>query len=147
MKQELLWREFFIWSGAAPRGGLPCPRRAIQQPTTPVTQRERFRLGAGTETATLDLMPSCANAAPLATSPTGGVAWVASHFINELRLPCDLGPPACFVLVVDRRPIPPSTTGKRPILLRLWARFPAASVEQAPRSLRIWSARLRRYDP
>ncbi len=87
MKQELLWREFFLWSEQKHGDAFHAPGGLQQRLPDWVEDRERFarwtRGDAGHPLIDAQLSEL------LATGylSNRGRQWVASHFVNELRLP------------------------------------------------------------
>ncbi len=87
MQQELLWREFFLWSEQRHGDAFHAPGGLQQRPPDWVEDRERFvrwtRGDSGHPLIDAQLREL------LATGylSNRGRQWVASHFINELRLP------------------------------------------------------------
>ncbi|MCP9837239.1 deoxyribodipyrimidine photo-lyase [Cyanobium sp. N.Huapi 1H5] len=87
MKQELLWREFFLWSEQKHGDAFHAPGGLQKRPPDWVEDQERFvrwtRGDAGHPLIDAQLNEL------LATGylSNRGRQWVASHFVNELRLP------------------------------------------------------------
>lgn len=87
MQQELLWREFFLWSEQKHGDAFHAPGGIQQRPPDWVEDQERFvrwtRGDAGHPLIDAQLSEL------LATGylSNRGRQWVASHFVNELRLP------------------------------------------------------------
>ncbi len=87
MLQELLWREFFLWSEQHHGDAFHAPGGLQQRPPDWVEDRERFvrwtRADSGHPLIDAQLNEL------LATGylSNRGRQWVASHFVNELRLP------------------------------------------------------------
>jgi len=87
MKQELLWREFFLWSEQRHGAAFHAPGGIQNRPPDWVADRERFvrwtRADSGHPLIDAQLNEL------LATGylSNRGRQWVASHFVNELRLP------------------------------------------------------------
>ena len=87
MKQELLWREFFLWSEQCHGDAFHAPGGIQNRPPDWVEDRKRFvrwtRGDAGHPLIDAQLHEL------LATGylSNRGRQWVASHFVNELRLP------------------------------------------------------------
>ena len=104
MKQELLWREFFLWSAqrhgasfAAP-GGLQ-NRRIEWSEDRPLFERWcRGRSGHPLIDAQLNELLSTGYLS------NRGRQWVASHFINELRLPWTWGARFFEWRLIDAQP-------------------------------------------
>jgi deoxyribodipyrimidine photo-lyase len=108
MKQELLWREFFLWSEQhhgdafhAP-GGLQ--NRPPAAPADPQEARDRFARWTRGDSGH-PLIDAQLNEL-LATGylSNRGRQWVASHFINELRLPWTWGARFFEWALIDAHP-------------------------------------------
>lgn len=87
MQQELLWREFFLWSEQKHGDAFHAPGGLQQRPPDWVEDRERFARWTRGD-AGHPLIDAQLNEL-LATGylSNRGRQWVASHFVNELRLP------------------------------------------------------------
>jgi deoxyribodipyrimidine photo-lyase len=147
MKQELLWREFFIWSeqchGAtfhAPGGiqGRPAQGRLGQGNA----DRERFRRWTLADCGHPLIDAQLRELLATGYLSNRGRQWVASHFVNELRLPWTWGARFFEWMLIDAHPALNSGN---------WAYL--AGVGSDPRSLGGTPRRfdlerqLRQYDP
>jgi deoxyribodipyrimidine photo-lyase len=147
MKQELLWREFFIWCeqchGAtfhAPGGiqGRPAQGRLGQGNA----DRERFRRWTLADCGQPLIDAQLRELLATGYLSNRGRQWVASHFVNELRLPWTWGARFFEWMLIDAHPA--LNTGN-------WAYL--AGVGSDPRSFGGTPRRfdlerqLRQYDP
>lgn len=87
MKQELLWREFFLWSEQRHGDAFHAPGGLQHRPPAWEADRERFVRWSRGDSGH-PLIDAQLNEL-LATGylSNRGRQWVASHFVNELRLP------------------------------------------------------------
>ena len=87
MKQELLWREFFLWSEQRHGAAFHAPGGIQNRRPDWVADRERFARWTRADSGH-PLIDAQLNEL-LATGylSNRGRQWVASHFVNELRLP------------------------------------------------------------
>jgi len=132
MKQELLWREFFLWSEQKHGAAFHAPGGIQNRPPDWNEDRERFARWTRGDSGH-PLIDAQLNEL-LATGylSNRGRQWVASHFVNELRLPWTWGARFFEWALIDAHPA--VNTGN-------WAYL--AGVGSDPRS---FGGRPRRFD-
>ncbi len=108
MKQELLWREFFLWSEQhhgdafhAP-GGLQ--HRPPAAPADPQQARERFARWTRGDTGHPLIDAQLHELLATGYLSNRGRQWVASHFVNELQLPWTWGARFFEWALIDAHP-------------------------------------------
>ena len=104
MKQELLWREFFLWTAQRHGGSFGAPGGLQNRQIEWIEDRPRFerwcrgRSGHPLIDAQLNELLSTGYLS------NRGRQWVASHFINELRLPWTWGARFFEWWLIDAQP-------------------------------------------
>ncbi|MCP9850693.1 FAD-binding domain-containing protein [Cyanobium sp. Morenito 9A2] len=104
MKQELLWREFFLWSEQRHGAAFHAPGGLQNRPPQWDADRERFARWTRGESGH-PLIDAQLNEL-LATGylSNRGRQWVASHFVNELSLPWTWGARFFEWALIDAHP-------------------------------------------
>jgi deoxyribodipyrimidine photo-lyase len=87
MKQELLWREFFLWSEQRHGDAFHSPGGIQGRPPNWDADRERFRRWTQADTGHPLIDAQLRELLATGYLSNRGRQWVASHFVNELRLP------------------------------------------------------------
>jgi len=143
MKQELLWREFFLWSEQRHGAAFHAPGGIQQRPPQWDANCERFRRWTLAESGHPLIDAQLRELRASGYLSNRGRQWVASHFINELRLPWTWGARFFEWWLIDAHPA--LNTGN-------WAYL--AGVGSDPRSFGAAAPRrfdlerqVRRYDP
>jgi deoxyribodipyrimidine photo-lyase len=104
MKQELLWREFFLWTAQRHGASFGAPGGLQNRSSDAIEDRELFerwcrgRSGHPLIDAQLNELRSTGYLS------NRGRQWVASHFINELRLPWTWGARFFEWWLIDAQP-------------------------------------------
>ncbi len=104
MKQELLWREFFIWSERCHGAAFHAPGGIQGRP--PRWQEDRERFGRWCRGQSGQPLIDAQLNELLATGylSNRGRQWVASHFVNELQLPWTWGARFFEWMLIDAQP-------------------------------------------
>jgi deoxyribodipyrimidine photo-lyase len=87
MKQELLWREFFLWSEQRHGAAFHAPGGIQNRRPEWVADRERFARWTRAESGHPLIDAQLHELLATGYLSNRGRQWVASHFVNELRLP------------------------------------------------------------
>jgi deoxyribodipyrimidine photo-lyase len=87
MKQELLWREFFLWSEQRHGSAFHAPGGIQNHRPAWVADRERFARWTRAESGHPLIDAQLNELRATGYLSNRGRQWVASHFVNELRLP------------------------------------------------------------
>lgn len=87
MQQELLWREFFLWSEQKHGDAFHAPGGLQNRPPDWVEDRERFVRWTRGESGHPLIDAQLSELLATGYLSNRGRQWVASHFVNELRLP------------------------------------------------------------
>jgi deoxyribodipyrimidine photo-lyase len=87
MQQELLWREFFLWSEQKHGDAFHAPGGLQQRPPDWVEDRERFVRWTRGDSGHPLIDAQLSELLATGYLSNRGRQWVASHFVNELRLP------------------------------------------------------------
>jgi deoxyribodipyrimidine photo-lyase len=87
MKQELLWREFFLWSEQRHGDAFHAPGGIQGRPPNWDADRERFRRWTRADSGHPLIDAQLRELLATGYLSNRGRQWVASHFVNELRLP------------------------------------------------------------
>ncbi len=87
MKQELLWREFFLWSEQKHGDAFHSPGGLQQRPPQWQADRERFARWTRGDAGHPLIDAQLSELLTTGYLSNRGRQWVASHFVNELRLP------------------------------------------------------------
>lgn len=87
MQQELLWREFFLWSEQRHGDAFHAPGGLHQRPPDWVEDRERFVRWTRGDVGHPLIDAQLSELLATGYLSNRGRQWVASHFVNELRLP------------------------------------------------------------
>jgi deoxyribodipyrimidine photo-lyase len=104
LKQELLWREFFLWTAQRHGASFSAPGGLQNRRSEAIEDRELFerwcrgRSGHPLIDAQLNELRTTGYLS------NRGRQWVASHFINELRLPWTLGARYFEWWLIDAQP-------------------------------------------
>ncbi|MCT0199327.1 hypothetical protein KQ313_06510 [Synechococcus sp. CS-1325] len=142
LKQELLWREFFLWSEQRHGAAFHAPGGIQNRPPPWDADRERFARWTRAESGHPLIDAQLRELLATGYLSNRGRQWVASHFINELQLPWTWGARFFEWALIDAHPA--VNTGN-------WAYL--AGVGSDPRSFGGQPRRfdlerqLRRYDP
>ena len=142
LKQELLWREFFLWSEQRHGAAFHDPGGIQGRPPSWVADRERFRRWTRADSGHPLIDAQLRELLATGYLSNRGRQWVASHFIHELQLPWIWGARWFEWLLIDAQPA--LNTGN-------WAYL--AGVGSDPRSFGGTPRRfnlegqLQRYDP
>jgi deoxyribodipyrimidine photo-lyase len=132
MKQELLWREFFLWSEQHHGDAFHAPGGLQHRPPDWVADRERFVRWTRGDSGHPLIDAQLNELLTTGYLSNRGRQWVASHFINELQLPWIWGARFFEWALIDAHPA--LNTGN-------WAYL--AGVGSDPRS---FGGRPRRFD-
>ncbi|MCS5698118.1 hypothetical protein NZK32_03570 [Cyanobium sp. FGCU-52] len=132
MKQELLWREFFLWSEQRHGAAFHAPGGIQNRPPDWVAERERFVRWTRGDSGHPLIDAQLNELLTTGYLSNRGRQWVASHFVNELRLPWTWGARFFEWMLIDAHPA--LNTGN-------WAYL--AGVGSDPRS---FGGRPRRFD-
>ncbi|MCP9931655.1 hypothetical protein KBY82_12780 [Cyanobium sp. AMD-g] len=87
MQQELLWREFFLWSEQKHGDAFHAPGGLQHRPPDWVEDRERFERWTRGDAGHPLIDAQLHELLTTGYLSNRGRQWVASHFVNELRLP------------------------------------------------------------
>jgi deoxyribodipyrimidine photo-lyase len=142
MKQELLWREFFLWSEQRHGAAFHAPGGIQNRPPEWIEDRERFVRWTRGDSGHPLIDAQLNELLTTGYLSNRGRQWVASHFVNELRLPWTWGARFFEWMLIDAHPA--VNTGN-------WAYL--AGVGSDPRSFRGSPRRfdlerqVRLYDP
>ena len=108
MKQELLWREFFLWSeqrhGAAFHAPGGIQGRVLEQERDSSRDRERFRRWTRGASGHPLIDAQLNELLTTGYLSNRGRQWVASHFVNELQLPWTWGARFFEWALIDAHP-------------------------------------------
>jgi deoxyribodipyrimidine photo-lyase len=109
MKQELLWREFFIWSEQCHGAAFHAPggiqgRPAQATPPQGNADRQRFRRWTLADCGHPLIDAQLRELLATGYLSNRGRQWVASHFVNELRLPWTWGARFFEWMLIDAHP-------------------------------------------
>jgi deoxyribodipyrimidine photo-lyase len=91
MKQELLWREFFLWSEQRHGAAFHAPGGIQNRRPEWVADHERFACWSRAESGHPLIDAQLRELLATGYLSNRGRQWVASHFVNELRLPWTWG--------------------------------------------------------
>ena len=104
MKLELLWREFFLWSEQLHGAAFHAPGGLQGRPPKWEENRERFRRWTLADSGHPLIDAQLRELLATGYLSNRGRQWVASHFINELRLPWTWGARFFEWALIDAHP-------------------------------------------
>ncbi len=104
MQQELLWREFFLWSEQHHGVAFHAPGGIQQRPPEWDADRERFVRWTRAESGHPLIDAQLNELLTTGYLSNRGRQWVASHFVNELRLPWTWGARFFEWALIDAHP-------------------------------------------
>ena len=108
MQQELLWREFFLWSEQRHGDAFHAPgglqQRPSAAPADPQEARERFVRWTRGDSGHPLIDAQLSELLTTGYLSNRGRQWVASHFVNELRLPWTWGARFFEWCLIDAHP-------------------------------------------
>lgn len=142
MKQELLWREFFLWSEQRHGGAFHAPGGLQNRSPAGVENHELFVRWTRAESGHPLIDAQLRELLATGYLSNRGRQWVASHFVNDLRLPWIWGARFFEWALIDAHPA--LNTGNWAYLAGVGS--DPRSFGGAPRRFDLES-QLRRYDP
>ena len=104
MRQELLWREFFLWSERRHGAIFHAPGGIQGRPPQGEPDRERFRRWTLADCGHPLIDAQLRELLATGYLSNRGRQWVASHFVNELRLPWTWGARFFEWMLIDAHP-------------------------------------------
>jgi deoxyribodipyrimidine photo-lyase len=104
MKQELLWREFFLWSEQRHGAAFHAPGGIQNRPPDWKEDRERFARWTRGDGGHPLIDAQLNELRATGYLSNRGRQWVASHFVNELRLPWTWGARFFEWMLIDAHP-------------------------------------------
>ncbi|MCS5691909.1 hypothetical protein NZK33_07910 [Cyanobium sp. FGCU-6] len=104
MKQELLWREFFLWSEQRHGAAFHAPGGIQNRPPEWIEDRERFARWTRGDSGHPLIDAQLNELRATGYLSNRGRQWVASHFVNELRLPWTWGARFFEWMLIDAHP-------------------------------------------
>ena len=104
MRQELLWREFFLWSERRHGASFHAPGGIQGRPPQGEPDRERFRRWTLADCGHPLIDAQLRELLATGYLSNRGRQWVASHFVNELRLPWTWGARFFEWMLIDAHP-------------------------------------------
>ena len=103
-KQELLWREFFLWSEQRHGAAFHAPGGIQGRPPSWVADRDRFRRWTRADSGHPLIDAQLRELLATGYLSNRGRQWLASHFVNELQLPWIWGVRFFEWMLIDAQP-------------------------------------------